>query len=166
VAEPSGIGDSQAYCERLRVPWSWWPVLLIVVVIGVLEVGSGFTWTVIIPVAVFLVGFMIVPLALNGLVAVRVGDGRLTAGKESIPVTALTSVQPLTREQARLRLGPQADPAALAVVRGWIGPAVMVRLSNPDPVPYWIVSSRHPEALAAAIKQARSAARDARTPSR
>lgn len=154
-----------SYSERLRIPWSWWPFVLLIVLIGVVEVGSGFTWIVIVPVAVFLVGFFVVPLALSSLVTVRVVDGVLYAGKESIPVTRLTTVQPLTREQARLRMGPQADPAAHAVVRGWIGPAVMARLADPHPVPYWIMSSRRPDELAAAIKQARLAVREVRSTS-
>ncbi|MGN6473328.1 MAG: DUF3093 family protein, partial [Mycobacteriales bacterium] len=77
-------------------------------------------------------------------------------------VTALTSITPLDREAARLQLGPKADPAATTVVRGWIGPAVMVRLSNPQPVPYWLISTRRPEELATAIKNERAAARATR----
>jgi Protein of unknown function (DUF3093) len=69
---------------------------------------------------------------------------------------SITGVQPLDREQTRSRLGPQADPAAHHVVRGWIGPSVMVRLANPDPVPYWVVSTRRPTELAAAITAART----------
>jgi hypothetical protein len=74
-------------------------------------------------------------------------------------LTTVTSVQPLDREATRLRLGPQADPAAKTVVRGWVGSSVMMRLSNPHPVPYWVVSTRHPEELAAAIKSERTATR-------
>jgi Protein of unknown function (DUF3093) len=94
---------------------------------------------------------------------VRVHDGVLSAGKEKLPVNTVTAVQPLDRDETRLRLGPQADPAAHLVVRGWIGPSVMVRLSNPDPVPYWVISTRHPEALATAIKSERTTVRAARS---
>ncbi|HVS68214.1 MAG TPA: DUF3093 domain-containing protein, partial [Mycobacteriales bacterium] len=111
---------------------------------------------------VFLVGFFIVPLVIAGRVRVRVQDGKLIAGKDELSVTTITSIQPLDRDAARLRLGPQADPAAKTVVRGWIGPAVMLRLSNPQPVPYWLVSSRRAEELATAIKNERAAARAAR----
>jgi DUF3093 family protein len=31
----------------------------------------------------------------------------------------------------------------------------MVKLANPDPVPYWVVSTRHPAELAAAITAAK-----------
>jgi hypothetical protein len=142
--------------ERLHVPWSWWPVVSLIVLIGVFEVGSGFNWKILTIVAVFLVGFFIVPLLLSGMMRVRLGDGVLRVGKDELPVMSITGVQALDREQTRSRLGPQADPAAHTVVRGWIGPSVMMRLANPDPVPYWVVSTRRPDELAAAIKAARS----------
>jgi hypothetical protein len=82
----------------------------------------------------------------------------LTVGKDELPVRSITGVQALDREQTRSRLGPQADPAAHHVVRGWIGPSVMVRLANPDPVPYWVVSTRRPAELAAAIRAAKQLA--------
>ncbi len=148
-----------SYDERLSVPWSWWPVVLAIVALGVLEIASGFTYVVFVPVAVFLVGFFVVPLVLSARIRIRVRDGVLSAGGEELPVTTITSVQPLDREQTRLRLGPQADPAAHLVVRGWIGPSVMLRLSNPNPVPYWVVSSRRPQELAQAIKSARAQTR-------
>jgi hypothetical protein len=142
---------------------SWWPALALIAAIGIFEVASGFTLVVYIPVTVFLVGFFIVPLFLSGRIRVKVQDGVLSAGGHDLPVTTVTSIQALDREATRLRLGPQADPAAQLVVRGWIGSSVMLRLSNPDPVPYWMVSSRHPDELAAAIKAERTAMREART---
>jgi hypothetical protein len=142
--------------ERLHVPWSWWPVVGLIVALGVFEVGSGFAWQVLVVVAVFLVGFFIVPLLLSGMLRIRLRDGVLRVGRDELPVTSITAVQALDREQTRNRLGPQADPAARHVVRGWIGPSVMLRLADPDPVPYWVVSTRRPAELAAAITAARS----------
>jgi hypothetical protein len=141
------------------VPWTWWPVVVSITVFGALEVGSGFSYVVLVPVLVFMIGFFIVPLFLSGRARVRLVDGVLHAGKEELPVMQMTSVSALDRAETRLRLGPQADPAAHSVIRGWIGPSVMLRLANPDPVPYWIVSTRHPDELAAAIKQSRNVIR-------
>jgi hypothetical protein len=155
VAAPS-------YQERLSVPGAWWPAVLLITGFGIFEVGSGFTYVVMVPVAVFFVGFFIVPLLVSGSTRIAVRDGVLHAGGKDLPVTSVTSIQPLDRAATRLRLGPQADPAAHSVVRGWIGPSVMLRLANPQPVPYWIVSTRRPEELAAAIKNERAAARAAR----
>jgi hypothetical protein len=150
------------YNERLRVPWTWWPVLIAIVAFGALEVGSGFSFVVLIPVAIFLFGFFIVPLVLSGRERVRLTDGVLRAGKKDLPVMQATSITALDRAATRLRLGPQADPAAHTVVRGWIGSSVMLRLANPDPVPYWVVSTRHPDELVTAIKQSRNVIRATR----
>jgi DUF3093 family protein len=145
--------------ERLRVPASWWPAVLGIVVLGVLEVGSGFSYVVLVPVAIFMVGFFVVPLILAGRERIQLRDGVIHAGKRELPVSQVTSVTPLDRPATRLRLGPQADPASHQVVRGWIGTSVMLGLANPQPVPYWVLSTRHPEELASAIKQARLEAR-------
>ncbi len=48
------------------------------------------------------------------------------------------------------------DARAWTVVRGWIDPVVRIPLSDPDdPVPYWLVSTRRPEQLVAALDEAR-----------
>jgi hypothetical protein len=148
--------------ERLHVPWGWWPVMSLIVVFGALEVGAGFNFVVLVPVTIFMIGFFIVPLALSGRQRVQLADGVLRAGKAELPVTQITTITALDRAETKLRLGPRADPAAYTVVRGWVGSSVMVGLANPDPVPYWVVSTRHPAELATAIKQARNEARAAR----
>ncbi|HVT63577.1 MAG TPA: DUF3093 domain-containing protein [Mycobacteriales bacterium] len=153
---------SPSFDERLSVPWSWWPAVLLIVAFGIFEIAAGFTYHVYIPVTIFLIGFFIVPLVLAGRIRVLVKDGKVIAGKDELPVTAITSIQALDRETTRLRLGPEADPACLSVVRGWIGPSVMLRLANPKPVPYWIISTRRPEDLATAIKNEQAAAKAAR----
>jgi Protein of unknown function (DUF3093) len=148
--------------ERLYVPLTWWPVLIAIVVFGALEVGSGFSYVVLVPVAIFLVGFFIVPLALSGRMRVQLREGVLIADKQELPVMQVTSITPLDREATRLRLGPQADPAAHSVVRGWVGSSVMLGLANPHPVPYWVISTRHPDELVTKIKQSRNMIRAAR----
>lgn len=144
------------------MPWTWWPVVIAIVLFGALEVGSGFNFVVLVPIAIFLVGFFIVPLLLSGRARVQLLDGVLHAGKQELPVMQVTTITALDRDETRLRLGPQADPAAHTVVRGWIGSSVMLKLANPDPVPYWVVSTRHPDELATAIKQSRNLIRATR----
>jgi hypothetical protein len=154
--------STPSYDERLSVPLRWWPVVLAIVALGVLEMASGFTYVVYIPVTVFLFGFFVVPLLLAGRLRVRLRDGVLSAGGAELPVMNITSVQALDRAATRLKLGPEADPACHQVVRGWIATSVVLRLSNPKPTPYWVVSTRHPEELADAIKSARAHVRASR----
>jgi hypothetical protein len=61
--------------------------------------------------------------------------------------------------EKRILLGTAAHPYAFVVQRPWIKGAVQVHLDDPnDPTPYWVVSSRRPAALAAALLAARAAA--------
>ncbi|MDT5038717.1 MAG: hypothetical protein QOE03_3902, partial [Micromonosporaceae bacterium] len=63
--------------------------------------------------------------------------------------------------EKRLLLGRSAHPYAFVVQRPWINGAVQVHLDDADdPTPYWVVSSRRPAALAAALLAARAAAGD------
>ena len=41
---------------------------------------------------------------------------------------------------------------AFVAIRPWIGPGVQIILDDPDdPTPYWVVSTRHPRRLMAAM---------------
>jgi hypothetical protein len=51
-----------------------------------------------------------------------------------------------------------AGAHAFIVQRPWVPTAVLVRLADPaDPTPYWVVGSRRPAELAAAVLAARDA---------
>ena len=68
----------------------------------------------------------------------------------------------LDEKQAAQLRGPRADPAAHLLLRPYLKRAVYVGLADPgEGVPYWLVATRHPEELAAAI-EARHAAGAAR----
>lgn len=83
---------------------------------------------------------------------VRVVDGELWAGRAHIPLGLLADAQALDREQTRQAIGPGYDPRAYVVLRGWVGTAVRVEVRDPqDPTPCWIISTRRPAELAAAI---------------
>lgn len=112
------------------------------------------------------VALVCVTLAAWGLVrssaTVAVLDDVLVAGRARIPVQLLGAVQVLDRaEFIRLR-GPGADVRAYLCQRSWIAQGVRLEVVDPqDPTPYWLVSSRHPERLAAALVGARGEPDDA-----
>lgn len=88
---------------------------------------------------------------------VRVEDGHLTAGPARIPVDALGPVRPLDAEQARRVRGPDSDPAAYHLIRGWVPAGVQAEVVDPDDAtPYWFVATRHPRALAEALEASRT----------
>jgi hypothetical protein len=78
-------------------------------------------------------------------------------GRATIEHAYIAAARPLNAEETRRRTGVEADARAHMVVRPYIKTAVEITLNDPeDPVPYWLVSSRHPQQLAAAMQDASS----------
>lgn len=145
------------YTERLIVPWWWWPVALGVATFLAAEVFLGaptpLAW---LPYAVFLAGTATGLVAL-GRIRVRVADGELIVDDAHIPMRYLAEVNIIDIEAKRALLGPLATRYAFVIQRPWIREAVRVAIDDPaDPTPYWLISTRHPAALAAAIAQGRT----------
>jgi hypothetical protein len=87
---------------------------------------------------------------------VRVSDGVLTAGQARIETRLLGEAVGLDGTEATLERGQRLDARAWLLIRGWIAPVVRIPLNDPtDPAPYWLVSSRHPQKMAAAINGSR-----------
>jgi hypothetical protein len=96
---------------------------------------------------------------LAAAVQIQVTDSRLTVGRAVIEHRYLGAATALDAVRARSRRGPTADARAYLVLRPYIATAVEVAVEDPDdPVPYWLVATRHPEALAAALTEARVSA--------
>ncbi|HET6918158.1 MAG TPA: DUF3093 domain-containing protein [Jiangellaceae bacterium] len=148
------------YRERLRVPGSWWLMPPAATVSVWLAVQHVYGPRVSVPLAA---GVLVVSSAWlvgygNAVVAVE-PDG-FVAGRARLPLWAVGEVAPLGVDRAHAARGPDADPRAFMLVRGYIGPMVCVAVEDPaDPVPYWLVSTRHPDQLAAALSAARDAIR-------
>ena len=83
---------------------------------------------------------------------VSVEDGMLSAGKARIPVSLLGEPEAFTGDAATLARGRKLDARAWLCIRGWISPVVKVNVHDPaDPVPYWLISTRNPNELVAAL---------------
>ncbi|CAN5310230.1 DUF3093 domain-containing protein [soil metagenome] len=88
---------------------------------------------------------------------VAVTDDAFHAGRARLPLGIVGEVTAFEGEAAREQRGPRLDARAWLMIRGWVSPVLKVELTDPDdPAPYWIVSTRHPDAVAAAIESARS----------
>ncbi len=88
---------------------------------------------------------------------VEVTDDAFLAGRARLPLRIVGAVTAFTGDAARDERGPRLDARAWLMIRGWISPVVKVELEDPDdPAPYWIVSTRHPDAVVAAIESARA----------
>jgi hypothetical protein len=97
------------------------------------------------------------------------GDGRtavpdVVAGTAHVPVTLVGTVDVLDAEGMRHAHGPGLDARAYLCLRGWVHSGVRIHLVDPeDPTPYWLVSSRRPQAFADAVAAAGAAARSGRS---
>lgn len=142
------------YTERLTVAWwLWLPAIALAAALSA-EVYLGApgmaTW---VPYVVLL------PLATAGLwwlgrIRVAVTDDELLVDDARLPLSFVADATVLGAEAKRDLLGPYAEPHAFVIQRPWISRAVQVRLNDPDdPTPYWIVSSRHPDALVRALNE-------------
>jgi hypothetical protein len=150
----------RVYHERLRVPVSWWVLGMISVVMLGAGFLAGFDWE---P-ALAVYGILTVGLAAIlvgwGRLRTEVADGELRVGQDRLPLAQAGEVTALDEEQTRALRGPRADPAAYLMTRPYLSRSVYIRVADPAARgPYWLIGTRRPEELAAAIEAARPAAR-------
>ena len=166
------------YRERLHVPLAWWLLAVPTVLIlgGTLYAGLPWPWPIIIMVG--LAAGCAAMLIAFGRGSVEVGDGALRAGGAALPLTAISEVVALDERQSTQLRGPRADPAAHLYLRPYLKESVYVAVdpaasaarpadhrdqTNHRPqrvlgvaqVPYWLIGTRHPAELAAAIERCR-----------
>ena len=175
----------RVYHERLRVPVGWWLLGLATIFLLATELVAGYSWPVVIALYAVLTGGLVLMLLNWGRPTVEVGGGELRAGRARLQLAAVGEVSALDEAQTRSLRGPRGDPAAFLVIRPYLRRAVYVEVartgaerrrghrrlrwrgfrlraelvSPPADSPYWLVSTRHPAELAAAIERARPAAR-------
>lgn len=156
--EATGRHGLPVYSERLSVPLWWWLVALPLVGLLGAEFAVG------LPLAAQVISYLVFAAAAGGLLlfvgAARVGvqHGVLRAGRATLPLAYAGEVRVLDRAALRALMGPQADPAAWMVTRPWVREGMAVVVNDPaDDTPYWLLSSRRPAELVAAIDAARPA---------
>lgn len=92
-----------------------------------------------------------------GSATIEVGDGKLRAGRAVIDVALVGETKTLDAEATRLRAGRDADLRGYLLLRPYAKRSVEVAINDPaDSTPYWLINTRHPDVLKAAIDQARS----------
>ena len=146
------------YEERLVAPPSWWLgglALSVMLAAGIHSGGDGLR---------AVLPYLLVPLVVLGTLAyasrgrVRVADGVLHVPGARIPLTHTGGTTPLDRDATRKVRGPLAEPRAYVATRPWLPRAVRVQVEDPeDDTPYWLVGTRDPVALAAALQAERAA---------
>jgi hypothetical protein len=152
-----------SYRERLFVPVSYWllsaPAVILLGAEAYFFVDGLFP-----PLAILVLAAIVAAFLINwGSTTIEVTGPVLRAGRDALPLGEAAEVVALDEKQAALLRGPRADPAAHILLRPYLKRAVYVGLadlgepSRGDAVPYWLIATRHPAELAAAIEQARQA---------
>ncbi|MGV0834694.1 DUF3093 domain-containing protein [Mycolicibacterium thermoresistibile] len=158
MADTRATQRTVRYRERLWVSWWWWPPGLLLAALMAMTVNQGVPdlpdW---LPFAV-LMSVAVVVLLWLGKIEVRVvGSGpediELWVGAAHLPVSVISRMAEVPTSAKSAALGRQLDPAAYVVHRGWVGPMVLLVLDDPDdPTPYWLISTRHPDRVLAALR--------------
>ena len=143
------------YDERLGVPLRWWALATMFLASMLLA------FLVATPTWVALTGTALLSAAVlggfwsYGKARVTVRDGLLTAGRARISVEHVGAVQALDADATRRLAGRDADARAYLLLRPYLRRAVRIAIVDPaDPTPYWLVSTRRPVRLAAALTDA------------
>ena len=154
--ERDARGPAGEYHERLSVPLRWWVQATMLVaslwLAFVVSMPALLAWA---------ATGVLVLIVFGGLVwlgrpQVRVADGVLRAGPAHIDLGLLGTPEALDAEQTRRVHGVDADARAFLLTRPYLRRAVRVPVLDPaDRTPYWLISSRHPERLAAALDSVR-----------
>lgn len=138
------------YRERLWAsPWLYLSTALVIPASLLVFWPINFTAGVIVAIVLYA---GCVTLIMISSPAVTVTDGELIAGGARMPRGLVGKVDCYHEPESTLERGQRLDARAWLLIRGWIAPVVKIENLDPkDPTPYWLVSSRHPEKLEAAL---------------
>ncbi len=169
MSQPNGNQELQApevgesllpYRETLRPrPWSWVPPLAFAGCLGIAfgaAYGPAAGWLT----AGITAGVLIAWILLAWPTRIAVDADCVRADRAALPARYVGRVKALSKDEAFAARTRDADPRAFTVLRTWAAPAAVIfEVTDPDdPHPYWLVSTRRPDALADAIVAAREGA--------
>jgi hypothetical protein len=153
------------YTEQLRVPASWWVLGMLSAFIFASTAWAGFSVLVAVACYVVLCGGCAVALLLMGRTRIEVSHGELRVGASTLPLAVAGEVAALDEVRTRALRGPSADPRAFMMVRPYLKLAVYIGVTGEHQErPYWLIGTRRPAELAAAIERSRPQARADGTP--
>jgi hypothetical protein len=143
---------SATYSERLHVPLRWWvQATMLLASLWLAFVVAMPAWAAAVATGVLVLATASLFVSF-GSARVAVRDGVLYAGPAHISLDLLGPVEALDPEETRRVHGVEADARAFLVTRPYLKRAVKVTVLDPaDRTPYWLVSTRHPRELAAAL---------------
>lgn len=88
---------------------------------------------------------------------ISVYEDHLSAGRMSLPLSALGDAEEIVGENLRSELGPKLDARAQILIRGDLKTAIKVLVTDSsDPTPYLVLSTRKPKELVGALRANRA----------
>lgn len=148
---PSG---SVVYSERLWAPLSWWLIGAAVAVSLIVAVGAWTSLTTGIIVAVIIVVAVVAAFLKAGSVRIVVTDDGFGVGRSWIEWCWVDRVRGIDATTMNSVMRSSHQVGSFLVTRPWIRSGLVLRLADPaDPHQAWIVSTRHPEKLAAVVSE-------------
>jgi hypothetical protein len=150
----------RSYTEHLRAPAGVWILGMFSAFTFATIVWAGFNVLVAIASYVVICGGCAAILLSWGHARVEVSDGELRAGGFTLPLATAGEVAALDEARTRAMRGPSANPRALVMSRPYLRLAVYVEvIGEHQNRPYWLIGTRRPAELAAAIERSRPQAR-------
>jgi Protein of unknown function (DUF3093) len=143
------------YDERLFVPLRWW--VFAALLVASLWVAYWVATPHLVAFGVTLASALLAAALLSGYGGAPVSVGRqgFRAGRALLPLDACGEVSALSEPEFHHLRGRGADARAYLLLRPYLSRAVRVDVADPaDPVPYWLVATRHPDRLAQALRVA------------
>jgi hypothetical protein len=155
----------RSYTERLRAPAAYWWLGMLTTFTFASFVWAGFSVIVAIASYILFCGGCAAVLLLWGHTSVEVSSGELRAGKATLPLAVAGEAVALDEAQAQALRGPRADPRAFMLLRPYLKLAVYIEVTGEhQDRPYWLIGTRRPAELVAAIERSRPQARAGGTP--
>ena len=85
---------------------------------------------------------------------ISIDDDSFSAGRATIEKKFLGDISLITTDEFRFLRGPGINPRAFHAFRFWVKRGLKVEIKDArDPTPYWLVSSKSPEKLRAALQR-------------
>ena len=144
--------------ERLVVPLRWWvQATILLATVWLAFVVAMPPWVA----SALAGGLLLATYAFFGWIGsavVAVDGGTLRAGRAHIATALLGPAEPLDAAATRRVHGMEADARAFLLTRPYLKRSVLVPVLDPaDPTPYWLLSTRHPARLVAALERSSDA---------
>ena len=164
AASANASTPSPVFLEHRTVPWLWWviaPAIAVpsteaVVVLGP-EMSHHPTAFLAVTCLVATVAVIAVFLLLLGRSDVRVDSTGLQAGPARLAAANIGRSRALDPAASRRLLGPGLRADARLSLRPWIKSAVQIEVRSDLDTPYWVVATRRPGQLVAALGVVRDA---------